>query len=61
MGHETSGLSTRISVPARHARRMMDELTRAGFIVLDRGERITTEDGLQSEASLDLVLLPSGS
>ncbi len=56
---ETRGFSTRISVPSDHARRLVRELTEAGFVVLDRGETITTEDDLDGESTLDILRLPN--
>lgn len=55
------GFSTRICVSERDAPRLMTALATAGFIVLDRGERVSTEEGLFSEATLDLIVLPQGS
>lgn len=50
---------TSVSVPTRHAHELMARLARAGFLVLDTGERVSTEDGVGAEAQLRLLhLLP---
>lgn len=43
---------TTISVKTRDLGRLVNVLTRAGAIVLDRGERTTTDDGVAAEASV---------
>jgi hypothetical protein len=52
-------LKTRISVPTDDVEPLMDALSDAGFLVLDSGERITTAGGLEGEATLELVEVPS--
>ena len=46
---------TTVTVPTTHARELMTRLARAGFLVLDTGERVSTEDGLAAEAQLRLL------
>lgn len=46
---------TTVTVPTRHARELMALLAQVGFLVLDTGERVSTEDGLAAEAQLRLL------
>lgn len=48
---------TRISLPVRDLDRLVPILTRAGCLVLDQGERTTTEEGLASEATVHVLYL----
>jgi hypothetical protein len=46
---------TTLTVPTPHVRELMARLARAGFLVLDTGERMTTDDGFEAEATLRLA------
>lgn len=46
---------TTVTVPTAHARELMQRLARAGFLVLDTGDRVSTEDGVGAEAQLRLL------
>lgn len=46
---------TTVTVPTIHARELMARLAQVGFLVLDTGERATTEDGVGAEAQLRLL------
>jgi hypothetical protein len=46
---------TTLTVPTPHIRELMSRLGKAGFLVLDTGERISNEDGVGAEATLKLV------
>lgn len=46
---------TTLTVPTMHVPEIMGRLSRAGFLVLDTGERVSTEDSLEGEALLRLV------
>jgi hypothetical protein len=46
---------TTLTVPTAHVHELMGRLSRAGFLVLDTGERIATDDGLEAEALLRLA------
>ena len=54
----TTTFSTTLTVPTRHARELMARLASVGFTVLDTGDRVSTEDGPDAEATLHLVHLP---
>lgn len=54
------GFSTTISVPSRDADRLMQTLADAGFLVLDNGSRITTDDALDGEANLEILWVGPG-
>ena len=54
----TTAFSTTVNVPTRHVRDLMALLGRAGITVLDTGERVTTDDGLDAEATLHLAHMP---
>jgi hypothetical protein len=43
---------TTLTVPTRHLPLLLPRLARAGLTVLDTGERMTTDDGLDAEATL---------
>ncbi|HWG90293.1 MAG TPA: hypothetical protein VNZ52_05520 [Candidatus Thermoplasmatota archaeon] len=51
------GFSTSITCPTRDLSQIMKVLANAGFLVLDTGERISTDDGLFAEARLDILHL----
>ena len=46
---------TTLTVPTRHARELTTRLCQAGFLVLDTGERLATDDGPEAEAMLRLL------
>lgn len=48
---------TKISVPTRDLGRLKAVLANAGCIVLDAGERTTTEEGVGAEASVNVLFL----
>jgi hypothetical protein len=48
---------TTITVPTQHLRDFTLRLADAGFLVLDRGERATTDDGWDAEAVLHVLHL----
>jgi hypothetical protein len=50
-------LETRISVPTRDLEAVTCMLAKAGCIVLDRGERTTTDDGEDAEATCHVLYL----
>ena len=54
----TTPFSTTLTVPTAHLKELMGRLSRAGFTVLDTGARVSTDDGLDAEATLHLVHLP---
>lgn len=55
-----SPFQTRISVPVDDVEPLMEALADSGLVVLDSGERVTTEDALEGEARLELLDLPDG-
>ncbi len=48
---------TKISVPTKDSARLSTFLARAGCVVLDVGERTTTDDGWDHETSLHVLVL----
>lgn len=48
---------TTLNVPTPQLTELMRRLARAGFTVLDTGERITTEEGDNAEATIRLMHL----
>lgn len=48
---------TKISVPTRDLGRLTAFLLKAGCVVLDAGERTTTDDGVGAEASVNVLFL----
>ena len=58
MGDRTNGgtmppaFETTLTVPLRHLPLLLPRLARAGLTVLDTGERMTTDDGIDAEATL---------
>lgn len=54
----TTAFRTTVNVPTRHVRDLMTLLSRAGITVLDTGERVTTDAGLDAEATLHLAHMP---
>jgi len=46
---------TTLSVPTRHVGELMSRLAGAGFLILDTGERLATDDGPDAEATLRLL------
>jgi hypothetical protein len=55
----TTPFSTTLTVPTRHVKELMARLAPAGFTLLDTGERVATDDGLDAEAMVHLVHLPT--
>lgn len=55
-----SPFQTRINVPVDDVEPLMEALADSGFVVLDSGERVTTESDLEGEATLELLDLPDG-
>lgn len=51
--------STTLTVPTRHVKELMARLAPAGFTLLDTGERVSTDEGVDAEATVHLVHLPS--
>jgi hypothetical protein len=49
------GFETTLSVPTRHVPELMTRLARAGFVVLDAGDRLATDDGPDAEATLHVL------
>lgn len=49
---------TSISVPSDDVEPLMEALADSGFVVLDTGDRITTESALEGEATLQVLDLP---
>lgn len=54
----TTPFSTTLTVPSRHVKELMARLSRAGFTLLDTGERVTTDEGMDAEATLHLLDAP---
>jgi len=50
---------TTMTVPTRQLRELTTRLTKAGFTVLDTGQRIMTDDGPEGEATLRLLHIPT--
>ena len=50
---------TTMTVPTRQLRELTSRLTKAGFTVLDTGQRIMTDEGPEGEATVRLVHLPT--
>lgn len=44
-----------MTVPTAHLRELTRRLTKAGFTILDTGERITTDAGPEAEATLRIL------
>lgn len=51
--------STTLTVPTAHARELMARLAQAGFTILDTGSRVATDEGMDAEATLHLVHIPT--
>lgn len=51
--------TTTLTVPTAHARELMARLAQAGFTILDTGDRVTTDEGMDAEATLHLVHIPT--
>lgn len=49
---------TTMNVPTRHLRELTSRLNQAGFTVLDTGARVTTDEGLEGEATVRLLHIP---
>lgn len=47
-----------MTVPTHHLRELTRRLRSAGFTVLDTGERVTTDEGPEGEATLRLLAIP---
>lgn len=47
-----AAFQTTLTVPTRHLSYLIPRLARAGLTVLDTGERLTTDDGLEAEAMI---------
>ena len=50
-----TAFETTLTVPTRHVRDLMNRLSRAGFTLLDTGERVSNDEGLDAEATLRLL------
>ena len=48
---------TKISVPTKDLKKLQSILASAGCIILDTGERTTTEDGVGAEACLNVLFV----
>lgn len=48
---------TTLTVPTPHVRELMNLLARAGFLILDTGERVLTDDGDESTLRLAHITL----
>ena len=46
---------TTLTVPTRDLPQFMTRLGKAGFLVLDTGDRVSTEDGEDAEATVRLL------
>jgi hypothetical protein len=46
---------TTLCVPTRHVAELMNRLSGAGFLILDTGDRVATDDGPEAEATLRLL------
>lgn len=46
---------TTLTLPTPHLKEFMLRLSKAGFLVLDTGERIATDDGSDAEATVRLL------
>lgn len=54
---DAMSFETTLTVPTRDLRQFMNRLARAGFTVLDTGERISTDHGPDAEATVRLLHL----
>jgi hypothetical protein len=52
-----AAFETTLTVPTRHVHEIMTRLSKAGFTLLDTGDRISNDDGLDAEATLRLIHL----
>lgn len=52
---DAKAFSTTLTVPTRDLNQFMSRLARAGFTVLDTGERISTDHGPDAEATVRLL------
>ncbi len=48
-------METRITVQQEEANWLIEELTQAGLTVMDTGERVTTDEGIDAEAVLHVA------
>ena len=55
----TTTFSTTLTVPTRHVKELMARLSKAGFTLLDTGERVATDEGIDAEATVHLVQMPT--
>ncbi len=55
----TTPFSTTLTVPTRHVKELMARLSKAGFTLLDTGERVATDEGLDAEAMVQLLHAPT--
>jgi hypothetical protein len=46
---------TTLTVPTAHVLEVMTRLGKAGFLVLDTGDRVSSEEGVGAEATLRLA------
>lgn len=54
-----AAFETTLHVPTRHLREIMSRLSRAGFTIMDTGERVATDDGFEAEATVRLLHVPT--
>lgn len=47
-------IRTKLNIPAEYIHEVTERMKLVGFVVLDTGERITTEEGIDYEAVLEL-------
>lgn len=50
-----AAFETTLTVPTQHVRELMRRLSRAGFTLLDTGERVSGDEGIDAEATLRLL------
>ena len=54
-GGPMAAFETTMTIPTLPLPALMTRLSKAGFTVFDTGERLTTDDGLEAEATVRLV------
>lgn len=50
-----TAFETTLTVPTRHVRELMNRLSKAGFTLLDTGDRVTNDEGVDAEATIRLM------
>lgn len=58
MASQPTAFETTLTLPTAHLREFMSRLAKAGFTILDTGDRVATDDGHEAEATVRLLHLP---